>query len=167
MEISTQKSIIKEEKMKKFLTVFLAVVFVLGALSIGYCDVKEDITKQLDSLYFYIKSGKVDDIKKMLTIESQKKIKKADIPNVLGNLDAVLEIAQSVKDEEITISITDMKYDFQEVIDDKVIVVTTFKMQLINADSQKEINNNGKQQIVFYKEKDKWYIVDINDLIKK
>ncbi|MCD4786575.1 MAG: hypothetical protein K8T10_22335 [Candidatus Eremiobacteraeota bacterium] len=154
--------------MKKLFILSLVTLLLLTIVSTGWCQEQETrdlIVKNLNTFYGKIKTGDVEGMKKMLTAETAKKVKVADNPNVLGNIDAVLGIADSVKNGEITVSIKNLKFHFKEVLQDKVVVITQFDMLLKKGD--KEINNNGKNEVILLREGDKWLIMNLTDKIKE
>ncbi|MCL5037873.1 MAG: hypothetical protein M1269_12295 [Chloroflexi bacterium] len=149
--------------MKKILILSLAVVMLFAAVSAAWCDTQDDVTKQLTNFYNDVKTGNVDDMTKMLTVETAKKIKTSATTNVLGNLDQIFGIAQSVKDGKSEVFMSGINFEFPEVEDNKVVVRVSFK-SIINSEGT-TITNDGKHEIVLLNEQGKWYIMNLTDLM--
>lgn len=147
--------------MKKGLMILMVAVMVFALSAVAWCDVKTDIQNGLLKFYNDIETGNTDDMKNFLTYETTQKTISASTTNVMGNLDAIFGLAQSVKKGDATIYISGVKFNFLETTPDKVVVRTTFKMAVDR--EGKTINNDGKHEIVLLKEKNKWYIMNLTD----
>ena len=94
-----------------------------------------------------------------LSVETAKKVKTSANANILGNIDAVLGLAQSVKDGKIKLYLSGLKFNFVKVLDNKVVVKTKFSSIIVKG--TETINNDGSHQIILLKEGKVWKIMDL------